>query len=168
MSKFSCVFLFFLACTAFALPALADEAACKAFKWDLSREQGWFQAVPPTLASGAALAKPEGAAALQLTPVESLSFAVTPDHKPGPGSFGAVLTLPSLDKAGIYQVTLSDEGWIDVIQAGASVKSTAFSGQKGCPGLRKTVRFDLQSGPVTLQVSGVKANTINLAVGPAD
>jgi hypothetical protein len=151
-----------------AVPVLADEVACKSFKWDLAREQGWFQAVPPTLASGATLAGGEGAATLQLSPVEGLGFSVAPEHKPEPGSFGAVFKLPSLDKAGTYQVTLSDEGWIDVIQGGASVKSGAFSGRKGCPGLRKSVRFDLQPGPVILQVSGVKAGTINVAVGPAD
>jgi hypothetical protein len=151
-----------------AAPALADEAACKDFKWDLSREQGWLQATPPTLASGATLAKDEGAATLQLSAVDTLTFGTPPDHKPAAGSFGTIVSLPPLDKAGIYQVTLSDEAWIDVIQAGTSVKSTAFTGVKGCPGLRKSVRFDLKPGPVTLQISGVKVQTINLAVGPAD
>jgi hypothetical protein len=149
-------------------PAFADDAACKAFKWDLTREQGWFQASLPSLASGATLAQPEGAASLQLSPADGLTFAVTPEHKPASGSFGAIVSLPVLDKAVIYQVTLSDEGWIDVVQDGASVKSGAFSGAKGCPGLRKSVRFDLKPGPVTLQISGVKAQTINVAVGPAD
>ncbi|GLS22479.1 hypothetical protein GCM10007874_54970 [Labrys miyagiensis] len=152
------------------VPAFADDAACKTFKWDLSREQRWFEAAGlPSFASGAA-PKMEGSVALRLnlSPIDGLAFAVAPEHKPAAGSFGAVLSLPALDKASLYQVTLSDEGWIDVIQDGASVKSGAFSGAKGCPGLRKSVRFDLKPGPVTLQISGVKAQTINVAVGPAD
>ncbi|WP_413988946.1 hypothetical protein ACMDCR_23500 [Labrys okinawensis] len=169
MRKFASLSLLVMALTiSGAVPTLADDAACKSFKWDLTREQAWFQASPPSLASGATLAKPEGAAALQLSPIDGLAFAIAPEHKPAPGSFGAIMSLPPLDKPAIYQVTLSDEGWIDVIQGGAAVKSGAFSGAKGCPGLRKSVRFDLKPGPVTLQISGVKAQTINVAVGPAD
>lgn len=169
MRKFASLSSLVLALTILgAAPALADDAACKTFKWDLTREQGWFQASPPSLVSGATLAKLEGAAALQLSPADVLTFAVTPERKPAPGSFGAIVSLPALDKATLYQVTLSDEGWIDVIQDSVSVKSGAFSGAKGCPGLRKSVRFDLKPGPVTLQISGVKAQTINVAVGPAD
>jgi len=37
----------------------------------------------------------------------------------------------SLDKAGTYDVTLSDEGWIDVVAGGAAVKSSDFSGARG-------------------------------------
>ena len=169
MLKFASLSSLFLTLTILgAAPSLADDAACKSFKWDLSREQGWLQTSPPALASGATLAKAEGAAALLLSPVDGFAFAVAPEHKPAAGSFGAILSLPALDKAAIYQVTLSDEGWIDVIQDGASVKSGAFSGAKGCPGLRKSVRFDLKPGPVTLQITGVKAQTINVAIGPAD
>ena len=49
-------------------PVLAETTPCKPFKWSLTREQGWFQASPPALASGAALAKVDGAADLQLNP----------------------------------------------------------------------------------------------------
>jgi hypothetical protein len=151
-----------------SVSAQAEEAACRTFKWNLDRELSWFQATPPALASGAELSTDEGAAAIQLSPAERLTFAVAPGHKPAPETFGAVVSLPPLEKAGIYQVTLSDEGWIDAIQAGVAVKSGAFSGQKGCSGLRKSVRFDLKPGPVTFQISGVKAQTINLAVAPGE
>ena len=168
MRKFASLSSLFLALTILgAAPSLADDAACKSFKWDLSREQGWLQASPPALASGATLAKPEGAAALLLSPVDGLAFAVTPEHKPAAGSFGAVLSLPALDKAAIYQVTLSDEGWIDVIQDGASLKSGAFSGAKGCPGLRKSVRFPVGAFPVVLQLSGIPQDTIKIGIRPA-
>lgn len=151
-----------------ASPVFADDGACRNFKWDLAREQAWFQASPPSLTSGATLAKTEGAAALQLSPVDGLAFVVAPEHKPAVATFGAIISTPALDKPAVYQVTLSDEGWIDVIQDGTTIRSGAFSGQKGCPGLRKSVRFDLKPGPVTIQISGVKAQTINVALGPAD
>ncbi|WP_448951264.1 hypothetical protein [Labrys neptuniae] len=149
-------------------PALAETAACKPFKWSLAREQGWFQAAPPALASGATLAKPEGAAELKLSPASDVAFPVSLDRKPATGTFGAFLAVPAIEKAGLYQVTLSEEGWIDVIQAGAKVKYSAATGQKSCPGLRKSVRFNLQSGPVSLQISGVKADTVKLALAPAE
>ncbi|WP_454813050.1 hypothetical protein [Labrys neptuniae] len=149
-------------------PVLAETAACKPFKWSLTREQGWFQASPPTLASGATLAKVDGAADLQLSPVSDLKFPVTSGRKPATDTYGALLTLPPIEKAGLYQVTLSEEGWIDVVQAGATVKYSAATGQKACTGLRKSVRFNLQPGPVSLQISGVKAQTVKLAVAPAE
>jgi hypothetical protein len=147
-------------------PAHADDA-CASFKWLLTREQGWFQAEHPTMSSGGTLLKAEGAVTLTLSPVEGVAFPASPDHKPAAGSFGATISIATIEQGGIYQVTLSDEGWIDVVQAGASIKSSEFSGKKGCAGIRKSVRFDLKAGTAILQISGVKANQINVAIGPA-
>ena len=74
----------------------------------------------------------------------------------------------TIDRAGLYQITLSDEAWVDVVQNGARVKSSDFSGQKACPGVRKSVRFDLAAGPATLQISNAESAKINLAIAPAD
>ena len=74
----------------------------------------------------------------------------------------------NIGKAGLYQITLSDEAWIDVVENGARVKSSDFSGQKACPGVRKSVRFDLAAGPATLQISNSESPKINLAIAPAD
>jgi hypothetical protein len=71
-------------------------------------------------------------------------------------------------QAGVYQVTLSDEAWIDVIQDGHFLPSKAHSGKKGCPGMRKSVRFDFQAAPIVLQLSDVSTDTINVAVLPAE
>ena len=64
-------------------------------------------------------------------------------------------------------MTLSDEGWVDVVQNGARVKSSDFSGQKTCPGVRKSVRFTLAAGPAQLQISNVETNKIVFAIAPA-
>ena len=146
-------------------PAFADDA-CAAFKWPLSREQSWFRDPHPAIASGASLAKADGAATIRLRPVGEITFAVPPDHKPAAGTYAAVIAVPAVDQGGLYQITLSDEAWIDVVQDGAPRKSVDFSGKTGCPGLRKSVRFDLAAAPITIQVSGAKAEAIELAVGP--
>jgi hypothetical protein len=44
------------------------------------------------------------------------------------------------------------------------VKSTAFSGALGCEGIRKSVKFDLAAAPFTVELSGIKADSIKLAI----
>jgi hypothetical protein len=143
-------------------PARAD---CSGFKWSLAREQAWFRDPHPTIASGGALAV-GGAATLQLQPIDNISFAVAPERKPADGTFGGVATIAAL-KAATYQVTLSEDAWIDVVQAGRATKSLDFSGQKDCPGIHKSVRFTLSDGPAIIEISGAKTRTIDLATGNA-
>jgi hypothetical protein len=61
-------------------------------------------------------------------------------------------------------VTLSDEAWIDIVQDGAYRPSLEFSGVHGCPGLRKSVRFDFKQGPLILQLSSASAPSLKLAI----
>ena len=42
------------------------------------------------------------------------------------------------------------------------------SGAKNCPGLRKSVRFNLDAVPVVLQISGAPAESIKIAIRPAE
>jgi hypothetical protein len=142
-----------------------DKTGCDQFKWSIARERGWFADVKPA-ASGAAIAVGQGYA-VALQPSDSVAFAKPPERAPKAGSFGATLNVADIDKPGLYQITLSDEAWLDVIQGDAEVKSTGFSGQKDCPGVRKIVRFDLKAGPATLQVSNAAGVAINLALAPA-
>ena len=57
-------------------------------------------------------------------------------------------------------MTLSSEGWIDVVQNGAAIRSDAHTGAKGCPDVRKSVRFPVGSFPIVLQLSGVPVDLI--------
>jgi hypothetical protein len=143
-----------------------EKNACDQLKWSIARERGWFAAGPKPAASGASVVAGEGYA-VALAPSASIVFRAPPERAPKPGSFGATLDVAPLDKPGLYQVTLSDEAWLDVIQDGAEVKSTAFSGQKDCPGVRKTVRFDLKAGPAVIQLSNAASAAINVALAPA-
>ncbi|HYA07822.1 MAG TPA: hypothetical protein VEF90_18185, partial [Xanthobacteraceae bacterium] len=67
-------------------------------------------------------------------------------------------------QAGTYKVTLSAAAWVDVVQAGRLIKSKAFSGAVGCAGIRKSVKFDLAAAPFTIEISGVAADAIRVAL----
>ena len=141
-----------------ATPALAD---CDAFKWSVAKDKDALAAAKP-LAGDAAVGQ---GYELPLTP--GLALPVKPEREPKAGTSAAVVTLPKLE-AGTYQITLSDEAWIDVAQNGALVKSSAFSGNKDCPGVRKSVRFPLSAGAATVEISNASTASIRLAVEPAN
>jgi hypothetical protein len=148
--------------------ARADDASgCEKFKWSIARERAWFAASPKAVAAGADISAGDGGYAVSLVAGGAAGFAVPPERAPKAGTFGGVVKT-SIDKAGLYQITLSDEAWIDVVQNGASVKSAGFSGQRACPGVRKSVRFNLAAGPATLQISNAESAKIDLAVAPAE
>ncbi|HMK91134.1 MAG TPA: hypothetical protein VK446_16065 [Methylocystis sp.] len=159
-------------CAAFgyAPPAPAQAPPdCQSFDWPLEREGAWFAAPNlPTIESGGQ-ASTNGAVAIRLRPNDEVGFATPPERAPkAPGSFGAKLDVAAPAKPGLYQITLSDDAWIDVVQGGARLKSAAFTGRKACPGLRKSVRFELKGTPFTIQVSGAATDRLKLAVGPVE
>ena len=70
---------------------------------------------------------------------------------------------------GLYQVTVSDDAWIDVSQDGKTTRSpVANTMRPGCRIVAKSVRFQLGTAPITIVVSGAKADTIRIAVAPAE
>ncbi len=154
---------------AVAGPAAAQDA-CEHFAWSVRPEQALFAAPDlRTVASGAVLGAQDSAATLQLQPNAAVHFVLPPARRPKTAdSYGGVISLANLAKAGIYQVTLSAEAWIDVIQAGKAAASAAHTGKRDCADVRKSVRFELEPGPVTIQVSGAAAAQIKLAVLPAE
>jgi hypothetical protein len=145
-----------------------EKPACEQFEWSVQREQALFGAPDLKTAPSGAKLEADGAA-LQLLPNATVPFVLPPARQPKTAdSFGGVITFTNVPKVGTYQVTLSTEAWIDVIQDGKSIESTAHSGKRGCANIRKSVRFDLKPGEVTIQVSGAPANLIDLAVLPAE
>jgi hypothetical protein len=143
-----------------------EKNACDQFKWSVARERAWFAAAPTPAASGATILAGQGYV-LALQPSASVAFRLPPERAPKPGSFGATLSVAAIDKPGLYEITLSDEAWLDVIQGDAPLKSVNFSGQKDCPGVRKSVRFNLAAGALTIQVSNAGSAAIDLALAPA-
>ncbi len=143
-----------------------EKDACDQFKWSVARERGWFASEVKPAADGATIVVGQ-AYGVALEPADSIAFRLPPERPPKPGGFGATLGVANIDRPGLYQITLSDEAWIDVIQGEARLKSVGFTGQKDCPGLRKSVRFDLAAGPLTVQISDAARDAIGLAIAPA-
>ena len=150
-------------------PATAADDGCEKFAWSLARERAAFAAPDKTtIAAGETLAAlPAGALVIRLQPGAQASFEMPPERKPRTEQWhGGMVRLPALAKPGIYQITLSDDAWIDVIQNGRYARSVGSTGRSDCPGVRKSVRLDLDASPVVLQVSGVAGDTIAVTIGP--
>lgn len=151
----------------------ATASGCAAFKWPLDAERKAFEdAGLETVASGATRgALKEQAFALTLQPDTDVAYALPPAKKkkaPDAKRSGGIVTFAAPEKAGTFQVTLSGEGWIDLVQQGAALDAGDHSGVKDCPDLRKSVRFKVGEAPVVLQVSGAPADTIKVAIRPVD
>src|SRR5262249_36585191 len=117
--------------------AASEDGGCDKFAWPLARERDWFAASDKTkIASGDHLAAvPTEAFVVRLQPANQTSFALPPEKKSNfENSFGASVWFAAFEKAGIYQVTLSDEAWIDVVQDGRYARSVGSSGRRDCPG----------------------------------
>lgn len=148
-------------------------SGCAAFKWPLDNERKAFEdKAIESVASGAARGTFEAQAfSLALLPDTEVPFTLPPAKRKKDAEtehFGAIIAFSAPVKAGTYQVTLSGEGWIDLIQDGKSLKSAAHSGVKDCPGLRKSVRFAVGEAPVVLQISGVPEASIKVAIASVD
>jgi hypothetical protein len=164
-----------VAAAALALAFLAaaaraeDTAACDGFKWPLTVERSWFEAGDlKALKSGdAAGTLAPGAFTVSLAPSTGVSFVLPPQGKSRPGKpMAAVLSFAMVAAPGLYQVTVSDEAWIDIVQDGAYRPAREFSGVRGCPGLRKSVRFEFERAPLAIQLSSASAAAIEPAVRP--
>lgn len=153
------------ACTGTALA----EDGCGKFAWPVTQERQAMTAQSgPALDSGASLAPGSGQAfKLRLRQSENAEFAMPPERKPRIENWrGGVVRLATPQQAGVYQVTLSDEAWVDVVQNGGYARSIGSTGRSDCLGLRKSVRFDVASNPIVLQISGASVDVISIVVSP--
>lgn len=148
--------------------ARAQEAACAGFAWSLQQEYGLLSgSKSSSLETGAQIRVGE-AVSVALRPLENIAFAKPPERQPKVSpSYGATLALEAPAR-GLYQIALSEDAWLDVVQANAILRSGAFSGKQGCAGMRKSVRFELTQGPAVVQISGAAGQQIRIVVTPAD
>ncbi|MGD1036157.1 MAG: hypothetical protein ABR878_02985 [Roseiarcus sp.] len=155
---------------ALSSPAFAqagEPSGCDKFKWPLAHERSALSAPQiARLESGATLAF-DVAASVHLAPLAEAKLEMAPERAPKASpSYAGAVELDAPAAAGIFKVSLSDAGWIDVVQDGRFVKPVAVSGAADCPGLRRSVKFPLEAKPLTIQLSGVKAPDISLMVSP--
>ena len=152
-------------------PAIAAEDGCKKFAWSVASEQALFPAPYKLIvAAGDTLATvPKAAFTIKLQSAGDAAFALPPERKPrSDQSFGGMLRLPAIDRAGIYQVTLSDEAWIDIVQDGRYARSVGSTGRSDCPGIKKSVRMELNPAPVVFQLSGVESDSIMVSISAVE
>src|SRR5262249_20861962 len=151
-----------------ALPQVSRaEDGCEKFAWHLARVRTRFAAAEkPSFAAGESVCGiPKGAFVLKLQQGGEASFALAPERKPRSERwFGGMLRISALEGVGIFEVTASQQTWIDIVQDGRYARSIGTTGRSDCPGVRKSVRFELGSGPLVLQVSGVETDVVVLAI----
>jgi hypothetical protein len=151
-----------------AAPCLAQEpVGCDKFKWPLDKERATLNGTDlPKVTSGTNISWPVPfATTVALVPFAEAKLPTAPERAPkSPTAFAGFVQAPAPAKPGSYKVTLSSEGWIDVIQDGQTVKSSAFSGAMGCEGIRKSVKFDLAAKPFTVELSNMPADIVRIAI----
>jgi hypothetical protein len=149
-----------LAALACLLGVGAARADCEHFKWSVANERAWFASPAALPAEGGAA---EAGAGYAVTLAKDVKLPLAPERAPDKDTLAAVVSAPKLE-GGVYQITLSEEAWIDVAQGGKLIKSSDFSGQRDCPGVRKTVRFSLEAGPATIEISNAKVSQLKMAI----
>src|ERR1700722_2706003 len=126
-----CPLIVLVACLA-AGPCLAQEpVGCDKFKWPLDKERATLNGTDlPKIVSGTAVPFPiPFGVIVALKPFADAKLPMPPEQAPkSPDSFAGFFQVPAPKRAGSYKITVSDPAWIDVIQAGKTVKSSDFSG----------------------------------------
>ena len=153
-------------------PARAAEepSGCDKFKWNIDRERAALTAPDRVkLASGGEVAAlPSTGMMLALSAPAEAKLPMPPERAAKEGTFAGFTSFKAPPKAGIYTVILSAGGWVDVVQDGHALKPKAFSGATDCDGIRKTMKYEISASPFVLQVSGIKENSIAIAILPSE
>jgi len=154
-----------------AAPAKAAEepSGCDKFKWNIDHERAVLTAPDRVkLASGGELAAvPSTGMTLALSAPADAKLPAPPERAPKEGTFAGFTSFKA-PKAGIYTVSLSAGGWVDLVQDGHPLKPKAFSGATDCDGIRKTMKYEISASPFVLQVSGLKENSVSIAILPSE
>lgn len=152
--------LFVAVLSSLAVPAAAQDV-CGLLPYAEARNPDPFSAYVPPIDSAQSLPK-EGVFALKLRPVADVIYPVAPGRGSDSGN-GGIVTLEYIP-AGRYRIVLSEAGWIDAIQESKRLPILEADRAVNCPGTRDSVQVEVKSAPLTLQVGGVRAERINIAV----
>jgi hypothetical protein len=155
-----------------ATSALAAEepSGCDKFKWDITHERAVLTAPDRAkVASGNEFAAlPTSGFTLGLVAPADARLPIPPERAPKEGTFAGFTKVMAAPKAGLYTISLSAGGWIDVVQDGHSLKPVAFSGATDCDGIRKAMKYELAAKPFVVQISGARENAISVAILAAE
>jgi hypothetical protein len=155
-----------------AAPAWAAEepSGCDKFKWNIDHERAALTAPDRVkLVSGAELTSlPATGLTLGLSAPADAKLPTPPERAPKEGTFAGFASFKNPPKAGIYTVSLSVGGWVDLVQDGRALKPKAFSGATDCDGIRKTMKYAIGASPFVLQISGIRENSVSVAILPSE
>jgi hypothetical protein len=164
-------FVFALVMLGIAPARAAEEpSGCDKFKWGIDRERAALTAPDRVkLASGGELAAlPSTGVTLGLRAPAEAKLPSPPERTPKEGTFAGFASIKGAPKAGIYTISLSAGGWVDVVQDGHFLKPKAFSGATDCDGIRKTMKYEIGASPFVLQISGTKEDSVSIAILPSE
>ncbi len=158
--------------SALAIPAAAQEG-CKGFAWPLETEIAWMSSpAGASIGSGETLQAPTASAIdLKLAPSNDAKLPFKSGAKKqaiAPDSYSGWFAIAGLPKDGLYQISISSYAWIDAVQNGEPTQSQAFTGAPACKLIRKSVRYKLAAGPITVQISGSPTETVKVAIREAN
>jgi hypothetical protein len=148
-----------------AVPAWAQEpSGCDKLKWPLDKERAMLAHAAPLASGGELPATLTAAVKVALVPVAEAKFPVAPSRAPKPDTYAGFVRVTAPVKAGTYKVTLTENAWVEVVQDGQNLKTSAFSDVHGCEGLRKSVKFGLSEAPFVITLSNMAAKEIGVVV----
>jgi len=134
-------------------PLLAQApSGCDKFKWPFDKERATLTGTDlPKVASGSRINwRLPFATIVSLVPLADAKLPLAPERTPkSNASFAGFIQAPAPAKTATYKITLSSEGWIDVVQDDR---------------VRKSVKFELAAVPFTVQLSNVEANSVGLVI----
>lgn len=146
-----------------------SKSACERYAFPVQREIEWFEQISLKLDSGAKRpALPERAFTLALEADGTASLVMPPERKSRQDNgYAGAVSFDTVPGAGLYQISLSEDGLIDVIQDGKYLRKIGSTTRRDCSGVRRVLRVELAAGPVTLQLGGVEYPNVNVAIAPA-
>ncbi len=153
-----------IACAAslFAVAGASAEDGCGKFDWSVQREVELFaDGFVADVESESALPR-DGVFSMLLSPVSRVIYTVAPERGRDDG-FGGVVTLEWIS-AGRYQVTVSEDAWIDAVQNDKRLQVLASTSRDDCPGIRRSVQFEIKGVPLTLQFGSAAVRRLNVSV----
>jgi hypothetical protein len=150
--------------------AAEEPGGCDKFKWNIDREKAALTAPDRAkLASGGELAAlPSTGMTLALRPPAEAKLPSPPERAPKEGTFAGFAAFKGAPKPGLYTVSLSAGGWVDIVQDGHFLKPKGFSGATDCDGIRKTMKYEIEAKPFVLQISGTKEDSVSIAILPSE
>jgi hypothetical protein len=150
--------------------AAEEPSGCDKFKWDITHERAALTAPDRAkISSGNEIAAlPTSGFTLNLVAPADAKLPTAPERAPKDGTFAGFAKVTTAPKAGLYTISLSAGGWVDVVQDGHALKPKAFSGATDCDGIRKSMKYELAAKPFVLQISGTKENAISVAILPTE